>query len=1066
MGDPLEQARLLVEKIRTFIGILRNSPTEIVTATLAALCLSAATFLLGHEFVKALLPPYALEPIRIAFFAVGTFFVAWTFFRIWKQAIPPKLEQEPRPSAIKGTMPFTDEDEDGQLFPSLGRKTELESLLAQVLDDQIPLVVVMGESGVGKTSLLRAGLSLALEKRNVRVIYWEALPTNPADRLLHAVQSGWDAAKDGTAPNNLDEAIRGLAAAPNHTVIVLDQFEQLSFDTLTHQPLFEALKAFVTSGLSPYRLTWVVAFRRDYDPFWRDFELSISRFHPPMVSLRLFEKDQARGIMATLAAAADFTLDDELTKDLSNAAADRNGRVSPVDIGIGMLVLSGLAIRKNKNKRHLNKDDYRFAGGAEGILTAYVSDRLERFGEGERQGVMKALLALCDLDNNQRIAEGKAVDELSASAQLLPNRLNGRLEYLASPQVRLLERVPFTAESPQKYRLTHDRLVASLRQLTGLILADAEQARLTFDSAFRAWLDKHRKRFLLTGSDLKKVVKNLGQFSGGTLSGERAEFLKLSLQRRFFLRLITSGVVLVLVAILSVSWREYQAFQAKTDLAQAGLPSDLYDYQFQPLLELTISISNLDLPHTNRLQRLLVKNPALRDIQGRPPSRLQLVLANCKISTLAALEKLEKLTTLDLSRNWLQNLAGLAIFPRLTTLDLNGNRLPDLAGLEILPQLTTLDLSGNRLQDLAGLEKLAQLTTLYLGDNRLPNLAGLEKLPQLTTLNLSGSRLPDLAGLEKLARLTTLDLNGNRLQDLAGLEKLPQLTTLNLSYNRLQNLTGLEKLARLTTLDLSGNPLPDLAGLEKLAQLTTLYLGNNSLQNFAGLEKLDKLTTLNLSGNRLRDAAGLEKLAQLTTLDLSGNHLQDLSGLERLPRLTTLNLSYNGLPNLTGLEKLAQLTTLNLSGNRLPDLAGLEKLAQLTTLDLGDNSLANLGGLKQLSRLTTLNLSDNRLQNLAGLEKLAQLTTLYLSNNLLQDLTGLEKLPRLTTLNLNGNPLRKLAGLEKLTSLETLDISYCPIESLKPLAGLQQLKTLYLQGTGIRSLEHLPPSVTTIQLGD
>jgi hypothetical protein len=44
--------------------------------------------------------------------------------------------------------------------------------------------------------------------------------------------------------------------------------------------------------MSPYRLTWVVAYSRDYDPSWRDFELTISGFHPLMVSLRRFDKDQ------------------------------------------------------------------------------------------------------------------------------------------------------------------------------------------------------------------------------------------------------------------------------------------------------------------------------------------------------------------------------------------------------------------------------------------------------------------------------------------------------------------------------------------------------------------------------------------------------------------------------------------------------------------------------------------------------------------------------------------------------------------------------------------------------
>jgi tellurite resistance protein TehA-like permease len=84
MDDPLEQGKLLVEKIRTFVGIFRNSPTEIVTAALSAFCFSAATFVLGNEFVKTLFPSRALETFQIALFTVGTFLLAWTVFRIWK----------------------------------------------------------------------------------------------------------------------------------------------------------------------------------------------------------------------------------------------------------------------------------------------------------------------------------------------------------------------------------------------------------------------------------------------------------------------------------------------------------------------------------------------------------------------------------------------------------------------------------------------------------------------------------------------------------------------------------------------------------------------------------------------------------------------------------------------------------------------------------------------------------------------------------------------------------------------------------------------------------------------
>jgi hypothetical protein len=57
-----------------------------------------------------------------------------------------------------------------------------------------------------------------------------------------------------------------------------------------------------------------------------------------------------------------------------------------------------------------------------------------------------------------------------------------------------------------------------------------------------------------------------------------------------------------------------------------------------------------------------------------------------------------------------------------------------VAGLEKLDHLTTLDLSRNGLQSLAGLEKLNKLTTLYLSYTRLQGVAQLEKLGNLTTL--------------------------------------------------------------------------------------------------------------------------------------------------------------------------------------------------------------------------------------------------------------------------------------------------------------------------------------------
>ena len=100
MPDSLEQAGIIVRKIREIVGILKYSRTETVAALVAVLCFSAATLGLSNIFIKPLFGSY-LELVRNVLFAVGAVLLAWTVFRVWKLAIPPELPpQETRPAAV------------------------------------------------------------------------------------------------------------------------------------------------------------------------------------------------------------------------------------------------------------------------------------------------------------------------------------------------------------------------------------------------------------------------------------------------------------------------------------------------------------------------------------------------------------------------------------------------------------------------------------------------------------------------------------------------------------------------------------------------------------------------------------------------------------------------------------------------------------------------------------------------------------------------------------------------------------------------------------------------------
>jgi hypothetical protein len=230
--------------------------------------------------------------------------------------------------------------------------------------------------------------------------------------------------------------------------------------------------------------------------------------------------------MATIAHRAGLNLHDRLVHAMVDAAMRPDG-VSPVDIGIAMLVLSELSTIFQRSE--LTLDDYRFAGGSTGLLIGYVQDQLSRMPDYDRDAVLKALLQLVDLDLDQRVAEGRALLDLAAVSRLPEDRLRAYLDRLET--ARLLEE-----PSAGIYRLQHERIIPALRRLTGTMLAEVEKARFLLQSGSRIWLQRRRPAFLLKGSDLRLVTRYRDRVLTPNSSDERiaaeSDYLRLSLRRR------------------------------------------------------------------------------------------------------------------------------------------------------------------------------------------------------------------------------------------------------------------------------------------------------------------------------------------------------------------------------------------------------------------------------------------------------------------------------------------------------------------------------------------------------
>ena len=974
---------------------------------------------------------------------------AWVICR--RVVAPPLPEEASQPSAIKGVTAFGPED--AALFTRLGRNEEVATLRDWILDPQVGLIVLMGESGVGKTSLLRAGLPSRLEQDDPTPVYWEAQRTNAVESLLHAVQAHEGEA--GAAAPSMDELCK--PSQRERRVIFLDQFEQLSPER--HRAIFDALKR-VAEQDPPFQTTWVVAFREGYTFDWRTFELDLqpsAQHRIRTLPLRRFSQSQADQVVAVLLTESGIDADYHVVTDLLEGSAV-DGKVSPVDIGIALLVLRKMA--GDAERGTVTREIYRASGGHAGLLSRYVERRLSILSEPERREALEAMLQLADLERDQRRAEGcSAADLVRAVKPLDPRRFQANLGYLASPNVRLVQRASAQGDA---YRLPHDRIIPALRRVAGVHLAEVDQAKRVLDRQYGHWREDPKRANLLTGKDLRQVLRYQRDFALGDSVEAKQGFIQRSVRRRNrrLAALLVYGALSVVAGVVTLDMIRGDSDRAR--LKAWSLPEDLYDIQTQlTSLSVDARVARLDWLKPG-LQRLTLRNARVPSLVGLPSTLNSLEVHSVTLSSLAGLP--EGVTSLALHDcDGMTSLVGLP--EGLKSLALHYcDGITSLAGLPA--GLRSLGLVG-----LGGLTAPVRWSDdlAYSRDITLADIASLECLP------------------DALASLEVHDCD-----DITSLTGLPSgLTSLEV-----RNCDGITSLAGLPS-GLTSLEVRDCDGISGLGRLpdglTSLDLGFcRSITTLAGLPH-------GLASLGLRDCDGITSLADLPeglmSLDLS--YCDGITSLAGLPEgLMSLDLSYcDGIAGLAGLP--ASLASLNLcvtkstrlgdvpAGLKSLDVSGCEGITSLAGLPEGLTSLAlhdcdgitSLAGLPEGLTSLALRACDG-ITSLAGLPAGLVSLDLYatkttrlrgmpaglasLDLGFCDGITSLAGLPDgLMWLNLEKTKIASLAGSPN--SLESLDVSGC--DGITSLAGLPDgLVSLDLEATKLTSLAGLPRSVTDLKL--
>ena len=332
---------------------------------------------------------------------------------------------DPDASPYRGLLSFGAEHR--SLF--FGREVETAAVLTALRGS--PFVLVVGPSGVGKSSLVRAGVVPRVLAGALGREAWRATVLVPGERPIERLAQALSHVLDAPA----DEVAAGLASSPawaaariverggrERVLLVVDQLEEAW--TLSPAPeraaLFEAVAALTRIG----PMARVVAtLRADFLSQPRDLGgLRSEALRAPVV-LGPMSSDGLRRAITEPARRRGVHIEPDLVDRLLDSARGASGMLPLLEFALGVLWE-----RRDRLSKQMSASDLDALGGLEGALAAHADAALGRIGSGLASEARRLLLALVTVGRtrarrDERDLLGSSPDARAALDALIDARL-------------------------------------------------------------------------------------------------------------------------------------------------------------------------------------------------------------------------------------------------------------------------------------------------------------------------------------------------------------------------------------------------------------------------------------------------------------------------------------------------------------------------------------------------------------------------------------------------------------------------------------------------------------------
>lgn len=399
------------------------------------------------------------------------------------------LEQQYGFFTFLGAAPLLSGRHEAQLSPleiaAAGRLPDVNRLLERLSRNDHKLTVIHGSSGVGKSSLIHAGLVPALESRTisarevipvVQKVYsdWRgAFSRQLSDALGCTPNPSSDTALDPQPLSQLATCVNQLQQATDDNVLIVlifDQFEEFFF-VCTELEQRRQFYEFLEHCLNLPFVKVILSLREDYLHYLLECEryTNLSAINNNILDRQLryhlgdLSPREAKNVISTLASGSQFKLDDALIDALVHDLASPTESVRLIELQVVGMELQREKITTLAQYQALGANPK--ATLVERWLLSAISD----CGSEHEETVWQVLFSLTDdrgtrpLKTQTELESGtKDLDMGHTSSAAIANPsspLSLILEILVGSG--LLFRLP--DEPEDRYQLVHDYLVAPIR---------------------------------------------------------------------------------------------------------------------------------------------------------------------------------------------------------------------------------------------------------------------------------------------------------------------------------------------------------------------------------------------------------------------------------------------------------------------------------------------------------------------------------------------------------------------------------------------------------------------------